>query len=638
MNTPHNSAIATKGRGSEDVDSSATPETAAMPGRRTWSAVVMSVVLGAVMPLIFFPLAFNTLANFDDEGFFVASVRRFLDHGDLYTHTKSAYGPFYFTTVGAFYKLTGLDPTPSNARLVSLLLVTVASALFGAAVWRMTRSLLFMGLSQVLSFVVFVRSLRTGDFHPALWSVLALAVLCYALCSYAVRPRRALLLLAGGAVGAALMSKVNVGLFAAVAVVVAFVVGNRQVPRAWRGLVAFGVVALPFVLMSQRLYRASTTEFAVVVGLALLTTVSALWADLVSLPPRALLSPLIAIAVVVLLSSLWPLASGTSPAALVRGVVFRPLRQVDVFEAPASVPLSWIPIVLALAVAFVAVAYRDRVLESPRWWRSGLGGALLAAAAVWAIGLAVLPAWGEFGAWLPVVGALPALAFMSTVKSSFRLALRFVVPLAVLQSLHAYPVAGEQRYWATVTIFVPVVIALAAGLGRLDVWRAAGSAARAVVVAAGVALFVVAIGSSPQTLWHDYLKSRPVGLPGTSLIRTNPGTARTLQNLTDIVRTDCDTFYSAPGFDSLYVYTRLPTPTGLLSTFPGALTTSEQREVASQLAALEAGGKRVCMVSDSTRKDTWLAAYGGGPLGRALGSYQHEVGRSGRFTVTIHGR
>jgi hypothetical protein len=608
-----------------------------MPGRRTWNAVAVSFVLGAAMSLAFFPLAFSTVASFDDEGFFVTSVRRFLDHGSLYNHTKSAYGPFYFTTVGLFYKLTGLDPTPSNARLVSLLLVTVASVLFGAAVWRVTRSLLFMGLCQGLTFVVFVRSLRTADFHPALWSVLAVAVLCYALCSYSVRPRPALLLVAGGAVGAALTSKVNVGLFAAAAFVVAFVVGNLQVPRAWRGVVAFGVVALPFVLMSQRLYRASTTEFALVVGLALLTTISALWADVVSLPPRALLSPLIAVAAVVLLSSLWPLASGTSPAALVRGVVIRPLRQVDVFEAPASIPLSWIPIVLALAVAFVAVAYRDRVLESPRWWRSGLGRALLAAAAVWAIGLAVLPAGRAFGGWLPVVGALPALAFMSTVKPSFRLALRFVVPLAVLQSLHAYPVAGEQRYWSTVTIFVPVVIALWAGLERLDVWRAAGSAARAVVVAAGAALFVVAIGSSPQTLWHDYLESQPVRLPGTSLIRTNAVTATTLHRLTNIVRKDCDTFYSAPGFDSLYVYTRLPTPTGLLSNFPGALTTSEQREVASQLAALEAGGKRVCIVSNKTRIDQWLSSYGDGPLGRALGSYRQEVGHAGPFTVSVHG-
>ena len=92
-------------------------------------------------------------------------------------------------------------------------------------------------------------------------------------------------------------------------------------------------------------------------------------------------------------------------------------------------------------------------------------------------------------------------------------------------------------------------------------------------------------------------QSRRWELPGTSLIRTNAATARTLQKLTDIVRTDCDTFYSAPGFDSLYVYTRLPTPTGLLSNSPGALTTSEQREVASQLAALRAGGKRVCMVT-----------------------------------------
>jgi hypothetical protein len=245
-----------------------------------------------------------------------------------------------------------------------------------------------MGLCQVLTFVVLVRSLLTAALHPALWSVVALAVLCYAFCSYAVRPRNALLLVAGGAVGAALMSKVNVGVFAAAAFVVAFVVGNRQVPRAWRAVVALGVVALPFVLMSQRLYRATTMEFALVVGLALMTTTAALWADVVSLPPRALLSPLVGVAAVVVLSSLWPLASGTSPPALVRGVVIRPLRQVDVFEAPARVPLSWIPIVLALAVAFVAVAYRGRVREVPRWWRSGLGHALLAAAAVWAIGLA----------------------------------------------------------------------------------------------------------------------------------------------------------------------------------------------------------------------------------------------------------
>jgi hypothetical protein len=242
-----------------------------------------------------------------------------------------------------------------------------------------------------------------------------------------------------------------------------------------------------------------------------------------------------------------------------------------------------------------------------------------------------------FGGWLPVVGALPALAFMSTAASLPRLVLRFLVPLAVLQSLHAYPVAGEQRYWATVTMFVPVVIALSAGLERLDVWRAAGRASRAVVVAAGAALFVVAIGSSPQTLWHDYLDSRRVGVPGTSLIRTDAVTARTIQKLTNIVRTDCDTFYSAPGFDSLYVYTRLPTPTGLLSNFPGALTTSEQREVASQLAALQAGGKRVCMVSDSRRIGQWLSSYGDGPLGRALESYQQVVGHSGPFTVSVHG-
>ena len=170
--------------------------------------------------------------------------------------------------------------------------------------------------------------------------------------------------------------------------------------------------------------------------------------------PRGCLSPLIAVAAVVFLSSVWPLASGTSLAALVRGVVVRPLRQVDVFEAPASVPLSWIPIVLALAVAFVAMAYRGRVLEYPAggaavWGaRSRGGGGVGDRACRVASGKGVRR-------MAPRCRCTSPLAFMSAVASSLRLALRFLVPLAVLQSLHAYPVAGEQRYWGTVRFSCP---------------------------------------------------------------------------------------------------------------------------------------------------------------------------------------
>ena len=182
------------------------------------------------------------------------------------------------------------------------------------------------------------------------------------------------------------------------------------------------------------------------------------------------------------------------------------------------------------------------------------------------------------------------------------------------------------------------MIALSAGLERLDVWRAAGGASRAVVVAASVALFVVAIGSSPQTLWHDYLNSRPLGLPGSRLIRTNVETARPIQKLTDILRTDCDTFYSAPGFDSLYVYTRLPTPTGLLSNSPGVLTTSEQREVASQLAALRSR-RQARLRGDRLEADRPVALrIRRRTPGPGLESYQQEVGHTGPFTVTVHGR
>src|SRR5207249_4934722 len=90
--------------------------------------------------------------------------------------------------------------------------------------------------------------------HPGILIVFLLSVMVYGLASYALEQRAVYLAVVGATVGALLMTKINVGLFAAVSVVIMFVVGNRQYPKSWRSIVATGGVVLPFVLMYQRLY------------------------------------------------------------------------------------------------------------------------------------------------------------------------------------------------------------------------------------------------------------------------------------------------------------------------------------------------------------------------------------------------
>ena len=121
-------------------------------------------------------------------------------------------------------------------------------------------------------------------------------------------------------------------------------------------------------------------------------------------------------------------------------------------------------------------------------------------------------------------------------------------------------------------------------------------------------------------------------------MRLEKADVTTIRALTAFVQRQCDTFYSAPGFDSLYIYTGLPAPTGLLSNWPGALTTGEQRKLGEQLTQARTSGERVCIVRDLKRFYLWVASsYEKGPLGKTIALYKHQIGRVGQYTVSVYG-
>ena len=614
---------------------SETDDGAVVPGdgrAKTITVVLSVVVLAIVLSIAFFPAFFKPVTNYDDEGSFLLAIRQFMHHGSLYDHTHGTYGPFYFSLSALLFRLTGHDPTLTSGRLIVLSFTGLSSGICAAAVWRVTRSLPFALLVQVGVYIVLIPVAGTEPMHPGSLIVLGLSVLAYAFASYAMKQGTAALVVIGATVGALAMMKINVGLLAAAAVMVAFVVGNSQWPKIVRVLVGAAAVGLPFLITMQRLYQVDTTNLAAIVSVGLLATYASLSADTIAIPRRAVWVIIVSAVGAVAVSSVWPLATGTSPGALFHGVVIQPLGQADHLQRSHVVGFDQLSFVLTALAVYAVFVYRytDR---ATRWARSWQLDAAFGVAGLLVFGLGIN---GGFGGWLPAIALLPALALLSDAPPEIRLVIRLLVPLAILQLLHAYPVAGSQVAWSRVIVCVPCVVTMAAAANRFSSWRLVGPSVRALAVGSIAVTVVAAVGFWPLSQWHQYNDHVALGLPGTRLVRVPPHQFDTLHRLTKVVKRDCDTFYSAPGFDSLYIYTGLPNPTGLLADGPGVLNGKEQRELVGQLEALRAKGQRVCIVRDVDRATRWYeSAYGKGPLGVALARYTRRISQIDNYTVSV---
>gem|GEM_PF-5019821 len=596
--------------------------------------------LGLFLAVAFFPQLFNSVATYDDEGFFLVTVRQFLHHGSLYVHTLgTSYGPFYWSFIGLIYRLTGHSPSLYSGRLLVLAFTALSSGIFAAAVWRVTRNLLFSTLCQVATFCSLILVAGSEPISPGSTIVLLLSILIYALASFAVEQRNSLLVIAGMATGALTMTKINIGIFAVAGLAVALVVGNSAYPRWFRSIIGAGAVLLPFVLMFQRISESGIATFAFLVGVSMLGTCVVMSVDAISLAPRGLIAAVSGFGAVVFVSLLWPLLSGTSPGALFIAVFVRPLQQVNILTILPVVGIQWFAILIT-ALVVIAVSARRIGVDQLLPPKSPIRYLALSAAALFVLGLGidtfgVLGVYGTFGAWLPAIVLLPALALIADVPPRIRLALRLIVPIAILQVLHAYPVAGSQVEWATVVMFVPCVIALAAGMDGLRMWREARPALRGLAVGSLCVVIALLAGLWPLAVWVNYYDLSALHLPGAQLVRVDPQTGRELRQLTYVVHRNCDTFYSVPGLDSLYIYSGVPTPTGQLANWPGALTNSQEQEVVSELSHFQATGKRVCIVRDLN--SPYYAWNPGGseanrPIGRFIRQYQRVISVFGGAT------
>jgi hypothetical protein len=594
-----------------------------------WISIAYAAVLIGLLAVLFdsaYEQIFSTLNTPDDEGYAIITLRSFADGNALYDEVYSQYGPGFYTLVGGAMKLAGIAFTSEGARWVNLFLWLGSTALAALILLRLTRSLVISAAGLLIAFLVLSAD-AYEPLHPGATIGFLLLVLVAAVV-YLFPSRIPLAMASVGALALALASvKINVGGLAMVSILFACVLTSpilkRLTPLRWFAIAAF--VLVPFMLMHSKLDDGHTLRWAAILGAgALALTVVALHEGPGTRPDRRDLRWLIGGAVGVLaLVTVVPVILGTSPGGLLDGWLVRPAEQPGIVFAPLTV--DELGPVWALFGLLAAAAYTIWVSEAgaSRRVRTTLGlGRIAIGVGIWlAFATPVLGLPAELTratviaspfAWLAAIGRpgeAPELRFV-----------RVLIPaLALLQTLHAFPIPGAQLAWSEILFLIVGGICISDGiedvaaLGRElrpsfgSGWRALASVA---VVAVGIWFAVDRVKPFTDDADALYAASVPIGLPGTDRMRTNELRAEQLRDLSRGIEQNCDTFLTLPGMSSLYLYTGEPVPEEMSSPWMLFLTDSEQADIVAKVR----DDPRLCVV----RKPDLLAFWVGYTDGRGV--------------------
>jgi hypothetical protein len=532
------------------------------------------LVAAAGSAAVAYPSIFSIFQPTDDEGYMLVSLHSFAGGGHLYSQVFSEYGPFFFQFWGGLFSLLGLNLDHDTGRLVTLVVWVVVSLLVGFAVYRITDSVLLGICVQLLVFHGLDKFVNE-PMHPGGLTCLLLAGIVLASTLVVQLPRTAWATIGAAAAGLVL-TKVNVGGFAVFAIALACVTayGASSRKRWVRPLLEAGCVALPVALMWPliddplvRNYAAHVTLAigAVVIGLRMAKPVS----DRFGVGLRWLIGGFAGLAAASLLLAV---ILGTGPADLVDGVLLDALRHPDIIAINLGLPPHMVVIDLVLVACCAGFAFVARGGEEP-------SRRLQTTRAVTGIVAGLLIGLTGAGVRLPLVAAgfqsggmwalaLAWVALLPTVgeqRSATRFARLLLPALAVLEGLHAYPVAGTQVQWSSFLMLPVGAIAFDNGrrdLGILFEGRASERLAFA-APAIAVCLIVVAALIVPFDHARDrYDAGRSLEIAGSERLHLPAADASQYEQVVALLQANCDSFLTLPGENSFYVWSGIDPPTG----------------------------------------------------------------------------
>jgi hypothetical protein len=587
--------------------------------------------LTALLAVAAYRYIFSTFDTPDDEGYLIVTLRSFADGNALYDEVFSQYGPGFYTLVAGAMKILGVAFTSDGARWVNLAFWLSSTLLIGVILQRLTRNLGIAAAGLGLGFLVLISD-AAEPLHPgAAIGFMLLALVAALVFGFERRPGLALGFVGALAVALA-ATKVNIGALAIVSLLFACAACCTPLARR-RGVVAIAAllfVGVPFVLMGSKLGTADTLRLALTAsGGALAVVLACLYRGSDERPTLADLRWLGLGAVAMLaLVCVVPVILGTSPGGLIHGWLLNPLGYSDTtynVVVLGNPGLIWTLLGL-LGASALAFAGADQ-----RWQRPGAVAALgvlrLAIGAGMWITLsgavlgspADLPRTIAFAtpfAWVITIppvrrsGAEPSRAAVEAPslgavggRGFVRVA---IAALAVLQTLHAYPVPGAQLAWSTILFVIVggICIADAATSLRtaLDL-PAAGVAIGAAAIALGFGVWLAADRIDPFRDLADanYDASVPLDLPGAERQRVDLPRAENLRALTAGIEDNCDSFVTLPGLSSLYLYTGQEPPEEVSSSWMLILDDADQQAIVDRVE----DSPRLCAVIKPDLLDFW---------------------------------
>lgn len=545
-----------------------------------------AAAFAATIALGYFTL-FSTFAPYDDEGYFLVSLKGYLSGARLYNDVHAEYGPFLFEALAVSFKGLGLAVTNDGGRIVTLAYWLLASALLALATYGMTRRRLLALAVYLISF----RVLSLAPNEPTAPGNLLVVLVTGMVASVALvlprRPRLAFALL--GALGAAAaLTKINVGGFALLAIVYATVLVSPRLIRT-RAVIAATVIAfalVPVALMTHGAGSSPVRTFMLHIAFSGLALGAIAWRltrhtlerggreeSIYWLLWLAAGAVVLAVPVIGLV-----LAQGTSPVAVARSVVLNALRQPGIFSLPLHLPGGIVFLDIAsLAAAAIAVRVRVRGEMPQRLQPLAAIGRIVVGLVIWQQLLGSHPL--GLPATLVWVATVPAEGDAHSTRARFcRL---FLPAFAILQALKAYPVAGSQVEWSAMLFVAAGAVCVSDGLRTIASLTGTRSPfAWAAPLALGLWLLLRTIALPIDDARANYSGGVSIAEPGATRIRLPPATAATYRWLVTMLDRDCTTFVSSPGFGSLYLLARETPPSWINgSAWPFALDAKSQEQV-----------------------------------------------------------
>jgi hypothetical protein len=573
------------------------------PGSRRRSVVACATLITLCAAFAAYYRVFVSLANYDDEGYMIWTVKNFLAGHALYDQVSTVYGPFFYLYEWCVLTATGVPAASDSLRLVSAAFWVAAALIAFVLAYRATGSLLMAACVHLVAF----RALSFIGEEPVHPQEACIALLLALGGAFYVANQTLRMVIVGAIGGALAASKINLGIFVVVAVAVGITYAR---PFGWRRCVAcicvsLGALALPAVLMWDRLAEAWAVSYCALVSLSLASVMLTVWATPWksgrSLHDTVLLVGVFAGTAAIICC--FALTHGSTLHKLFEWLIVLPRREYGhSWSLPANIHYA-APVWAVVGLIFAGLVRTGRVADrrlSMVKLAFGVAVLLMCATDRYAGLLNFAPPF----LWL--VAARP-----SNVSSGERYtsANAMLALLGTIQALYAYPVAGSQVNFVAVLIIVVAGISFWDGLSWCLCDRVQVRPNRTwkwVPTAVQVAAVMSIAGLNLACAWNAriiYESFSALDFPGATNVRVEADKATALRAIISRINSSCGTLITEPGLFSFHLWTGKPSPPGVdHQVWMSLLADTAQSSIVREIAR----DPRACVVYQQDVVDLWI--------------------------------